>query len=399
MMQISTSDKMNELDTLISDLEQISSSNSNDEYGELAKKFLFSWKEYVKHKGYDGFAEKTLFSCVRYNSVNALKDVLWHNLKGGKGSSLLKNISEGKFFKGEPDPCGEDGRLYIFLGLFASCLNEYDVASGAFEDVVNLLSMQLPQNKNFKNEEYFEKFFLNRLNPTKFSARNQKIEIDKSNTKLKSFFGVQRSFFAKLKDKDDAVKKLDFLLSLFPQKEKKNQKKDSPNQEVSNDETEKLKCELEKAKNKINTLEKDYAGILALYNERKKELNDEIDGLKSERNNLQVSFDKRKAEIEKLNAQIKKLEEQNNSLTTENQSLSKQVSSLNETLQMIKNEKDGSYERKMKSICSRISTYYHQFYEYKDEDMSIEKGIVFQNWLDNIFRILVKENGLDLNQN
>lgn len=398
MMQISTSDKMNELDTLISDLNQICSSNSNDECGELAKKFLFSWKEYIKHKEYDGFAEKTLFSCVRYNSVNALKDVLWRNLKGGKASSLLKKISEGKLFKGEPDPCGEDGRLYIFLGLFASCLNEYDVASGVFKDIVNFLSMQLPQNNKFNNEEYFEKFFLSRLNYSMISTKKQKIEIDKSNTKLKSFFGAQRSFFTQKKDKDDAVKKLDFLLSLFPQKEKKTQKKESPNQENAKD-VEKLKSEVEKAKNKINSLEKDYAGILALYNERKKELNDEIDGLKSERNNLQVSFDKRKAENEKLNAQIKKLEEQNNSLTTENQSLSKQVSSLNETLQMIKNEKDGSYERKMKSICSRISSYYHQFYEYKDDDLSIEKCIVFQNWLDNIFRILVKENGLDLNQN
>lgn len=399
MMQISTCDKMNEMETLTYDLEQICSSNSDDECGELAKKFLFSWKEYVNLKEYDGFAEKTLFSCIRYNSVNALKDILWRNLKEGREASLLKKIFEGEIFKGEPDPCGEDGRLYIFLGLFASCLNEYDVASGIFKDIVNFLTIQLPQNKKFNNEEYFEKFFLNRLNYSKISTRKPKIEIGESNTKLKSFFGVQRSFFAKLKDKDDAVKKLDFLLSLFPQKEKKIQKKDSPNQEVSNDETEKLKCELEKAKDKIKVLEKDKASDLALYNERKKELKDEIDELKSERNNLQVSFDKRKTEVENLNAQITKLKEQKDSLTTENQSLSKQVSSLKDALQMIRKERDGNYERKMKSICNRISSYYHQFYEYRDDDMSIEKGIVFQNWLDNIFRILVRENGLDLSQN
>ncbi|WP_294114752.1 hypothetical protein [uncultured Fibrobacter sp.] len=388
---------------LKSDLEKICTEITSANAVDKQRPFSSLWKKYVFEVGYDEFAEKTLIDGYLCNSINYWKDV-WKKLK--QGDVFFEKLLSGKRIQSK-----EHGTLVVLLGTLSICINEIDTAGKFISRVLQLLSNVLPERSELNLDE-FEERFLKRVEVRPVDELNLKVKA--KNKKVLAFFKEVRKRYSDENLKGDAVvnrAKLDFVISLMSgskEKKKKESLQEQKTVEKNNPDAsakdQDLTKELQEIKNKYSLLidakkrlERELAGCREFFQQSRAEWKKEREDYEKQKVALQNSLNNRRLEVEEKKAENQNLKTEIERMVAELAKKEHDFQDVEQSFKILKESRDDRFEEKMRSIRERLVKYYTSFLNCRGQQMSVDLGLVMQNYLQKVFDIIIG-NQINLNQ-
>lgn len=384
-------------------LEELCSAKKKSYSKTRADTFCNCWKEYYAKHGYDETAEEYLFNGVTYLCEKPLKDILWEKLKESADSakSFFDKIRQGKRFNNCEPP-----RAHILMGLLAYCLNDLDRVGAFVKEIIYVIPRSLVNKEGkLKAVDFLEKHFLEILDDSVVNKADISLEYTRD---FDMIYKALEAFGQSKPDLSGETKtKLEWALALFKKKSAVPEKKDDCAEvskktpvEVSeqDEEIQKLKNSLQKADEKIAELkkevqehEKSSAEYAELVGKRTAELNQKCAAKENECENL-------KLRIRDLNDSLKKLNETIALKDAEIQSKDAEIKGKNDSIALLKITRNNEFQEAMNSLSNRIKPFYDQYKGCEHTPMNADLGEGMRDFLKTIFRIMIQEANLDLEE-